>query len=144
MTTTPGIDAYARRLDERLAEVASDQADTPAPKEVQTRITGIDMARGLAMFAMTVVHFVGFRENDGEALATIASVFRGRAMPLFVMLGGIGVTFLTRRSTTPERDLIIRAAMLFALGLLLTEHIDRIAIILQSYGAFFILSLIHI
>ncbi len=98
------------------------------------------MARGLAMFAMTVVHFVNFRENEGETLATLASHFRGRAMPLFVMLGGIGVTYLTRRSKTPERDLIIRAIMLFALGLVLTEYVDRLAIILQSYGLFFILA----
>lgn len=114
----------------------------PAPEAVAPakpkRITGIDVARGIAMFGMTVVHFVAFRENEGETLATIASVFRGRAMPLFVMLGGIGVTFLTRRSATPERDLIIRAVMLFFLGLGMQEYIDRIAIILQSYGLFFL------
>ena len=98
------------------------------------------MARGLAMFAMTVVHFVAFFRDEGEPLADAASVFDGRAMPLFVMLGGIGVTFLTRSSSTPERDLIIRAVMLFALGLFLTEYVDRIAIILQSYGLFFVVA----
>ena len=113
--------------------------ESPTPARSK-RITGIDMARGIAMFSMTVVHFVAFFENEGETLATIASVNRGRAMPLFVMLGGIGVTFLTRRAATPERDLIIRAVMLFALGLFLTEYVDRIAIILQSYGLFFVIA----
>ena len=106
------------------------------------RITGIDMARGLAMAGMVVVHFVNFRQDEGAALATLAELFRGRAMPLFMLLGGIGVTFLVRRSTTPERDLVLRAAMLFGLGLFLTEHIDRLAIVLQSYGLFFVLAAI--
>lgn len=116
----------------------------PAPTEQKKsgRIVGIDMARGIAMFAMTVVHFVNFREDPGADLATFAELFRGRAMPLFMMLGGVGVTFLTRRSSTPSRDLIIRAVMLFALGLFMTEHVPRLAIVLQSYGLFFILAIV--
>ena len=114
----------------------------PAEKpKKRPRIVGIDMARGIAMFGMTVVHFVNFREDDG-ALATFAELFRGRAMPLFMMLGGIGVTFLTRRSSTPSRDLLIRAVMLVALGLFMTEHVPRLAIVLQAYGLFFILSIV--
>ena len=143
---TPGIDANARRV-ELMGQsaligrqVAVEEPPVLPPPAKKPRITGIDVARGVAMFGMTVVHFVAFRENEGETLATIASVFRGRAMPLFVMLGGIGVTFLTKRSATPERDLIIRAVMLFFLGLAMQEYIDRIAIILQSYGLFFLLA----
>lgn len=104
------------------------------------RIIGIDMARGIAMFGMTVVHFVNFREEPGADLATLAEAFRGRAMPLFMMLGGVGVTFLTKRSTTPARDLLVRAVMLFALGLVMTEHVPRLAIVLQSYGLLFVLA----
>ncbi len=92
------------------------------------------------MFAMTVVHFVNFREEPGAGLGTFAELFRGRAMPLFLLLGGLGVTYLTRRSTTPERDLLLRAVMLFALGLFMTEHVPRLAIVLQSYGLFFVVS----
>ena len=58
------------------------------------RITGIDMARGIAMFLMTIVHFVAWWEGEG-ALFTAAELVRGRAMPLFMLLGGVGVTIMT-------------------------------------------------
>ena len=104
------------------------------------RITGIDLARAIAMAGMVVVHFVAWWEGDG-ALATVGENVRGRAMPLFMLLGGIGVTLMTSRSTTPARNLVIRAVMLFALGLFLTETIDRVAIVLQSYALFFLLAI---
>jgi len=103
------------------------------------RIEGIDVARGIAMAAMTITHFVAWREGDGT-LHAAAELFRGRAMPLFMLLGGVGVTLLTRRSAAPARTLLVRSAMLMSLGLLLTEHIDRLAIVLQSYAVLFILA----
>lgn len=104
-----------------------------------TRIHGIDMARGLAMAGMTVVHFVAFWEGEG-ALFTAASLFDGRAMPLFMLLGGLSVTLMAQRASTPDRNLLIRAAMLLALGLFLTEFVERLAIVLQAYAAFFVLA----
>ena len=105
------------------------------------RIHGIDMARGIAMFLMTIVHFVAWWETDG-ALATAAELSRGRAMPLFMLLGGVGVTIMTRRSSTPTRNLLIRAVMLLALGFVLTEYVDRLAIVLQAYALFFVLAIV--
>ena len=105
------------------------------------RITGIDMARGIAMFLMTIVHFVAWWEGEG-ALFTAAELVRGRAMPLFMLLGGIGVTIMTSRSTTPTRNLLIRAAMLLVLGFVLTEYVDRLAIVLQAYSLFFVLAIV--
>jgi len=105
------------------------------------RITGIDMARGIAMFLMTIVHFVAWFEGEG-GLFTAAELTRGRAMPLFMMLGGVGVTLMTARATTPTRNLLIRAAMLLALGFVLTEYVDRLAIVLQAYALFFVLAIV--
>lgn len=62
-------------------------------------------------------------------------------MPLFMLLGGVGVTLLTARSATPNRDLAIRAVLLFSLGLYLTETIDRLAIVLPSYGLLFVIAM---
>lgn len=104
------------------------------------RITGIDLARAIAMAGMVIVHFVAWWEGDG-ALAMIAEHVRGRAMPLFMLLGGIGVTLMTSRTTTPTRNLLLRAVMLFGLGVFLTENIERVAIVLQSYGLFFLLAI---
>ncbi len=107
----------------------------------QGRITGIDAARGVAMAGMVTVHFVNWREGDGP-LYTAAGLLSGRAMPLFMLLGGLGVTLLVRRAATPTRNLLIRAVLLFGLGLVLTEYIDRLAIVLQAYGLFFVLAIV--
>lgn len=105
------------------------------------RIHGIDLARGIAMFFMTIVHFVAWWEGEGS-LFTAAELSRGRAMPLFMLLGGVGVTIMARRSSTPTRNLLIRAVMLLALGFLLTEFVDRLAIVLQAYALFFVLAVV--
>lgn len=99
------------------------------------------MARGIAMFLMTIVHFVAWWEGEG-GLFTAAELVRGRAMPLFMLLGGIGVTIMTSRSATPTRNLLIRAVMLLALGFVLTEYVDRLAIVLQAYSLFFVLAIV--
>ncbi len=105
------------------------------------RITGIDMARGIAMALMVIVHFVAWWEGEG-ALFTAAELVRGRAMPLFMLLGGVGVTLMTARTATPTRNLLIRAAMLLVLGFVLTEYVDRLAIVLQAYALFFVLAIV--
>jgi uncharacterized membrane protein YeiB len=117
-----------------------DPADIPVQEVTSARITGIDMARGIAMAGMVIVHFVAWWETDG-ALSSAAELVRGRAMPLFMLLGGVGVTLMTTRTHTPTRNLLIRAVMLMALGLFLTEHVERIAIVLQSYSLFFLLAI---
>lgn len=105
------------------------------------RIKGIDMARGLAMAGMVVVHFVSRFQEPDRTLTEAAGLFHGRAMPLFMLLGGVGVSLLTTRSATPNRDLAIRAVLLFSLGLYLTETIDRLAIVLPSYGLLFVVAM---
>lgn len=105
-----------------------------------SRVTGLDVARALAMVGMTVAHFVEHDAATGLG-GSVRDFVDGRAMPLFVLLGGIGVTFLTRRAPRPDRDLAVRAAILFPLGLWLQEATTDIAIILQYYAIFFLLSI---
>ena len=96
---------------------------------------------GIAMVLMTIVHFVAWWEGDG-VLFTIAELSSGRAVPLFMLLGGIGVTIMTQRSSTPTRNLAIRAALLLGLGFALTAVVDRLAIVLQAYALFFVLAIV--
>lgn len=103
---------------------------------VASRITGIDLARAVAMLGMVIAHYA-WPDGSQGALDELATAVKGRAMPLFVMLGGLGVTILASRSASPDRTLIIRAAMLYPLGLALQELTTFIAIILQSYALFF-------
>ncbi len=103
------------------------------------RIHGIDLARGLAMFGMVVAHYVWARLDTGPA-AAVARAMEGRAMPLFMLLGGVGVVLVTRRSANPDRGLVIRAVILLGIGLLLDATVDRLAIVLQFYGLLFLLA----
>lgn len=114
--------------------IAAD-ATTTSPAKTG-RIEGIDLARAAAMFGMVVVHYVATDGTEGS-LGTIAEAMVGRAMPLFMMLGGIGVHLATARSKTPDRDLLFRAVILLLLGMTVHELTARIAIVLQSYGLFF-------
>lgn len=114
-----------------LATVAA-----PAKAEPLTRIIGIDVARAIAMLAMLIVHYI-WPDESGSILDTTARSLSGRAMPLFMLLGGIGVTLASRRSTSRTRDLLVRALILTALGLVLHETSVWVAVVLQSYGLFF-------
>ena len=51
------------------AATTTTKTDAIAPKS--KRITGIDMARGIAMAGMTVVHFVAWWEGQGALLSLI-------------------------------------------------------------------------
>ncbi|MEM9562867.1 MAG: heparan-alpha-glucosaminide N-acetyltransferase domain-containing protein [Actinomycetota bacterium] len=117
-----------------------DVARIAEPTRVRTgRIDGIDLARGLAMLGMVIVHYVWAADDTGPA-AALARAMDGRAMPLFMMLGGIGVVLVSQRSATPDRGLIIRGAILFVLGLLLDSLDTWIAIVLQFYGLLFVVA----
>ncbi len=99
------------------------------------RVAGIDVARAFAMFGMLVTHYVLSRNTI--VLSDIPIRFAGRAMPLFVILGGLGVTLMTKRSAVPDRALLFRGALLFTLGMALTHYSERIAVILPAYGLLF-------
>ena len=112
---------------------------TPITPPRAGRIVGLDVARAMAMLGMVIVHYA-WAEGTGELADTVAEAMVGRAMPLFMTLGGIGVVLATTRSKTPDRDLLIRAAVLFVLGMVVHELTARIAIVLQAYGLFFALA----
>jgi peptidoglycan/LPS O-acetylase OafA/YrhL len=104
------------------------------------RVHGLDVARALAMVGMVIAHYV--EQDSGTGIgATVRAFVDGRAMPLFMVLGGVGISFLVRRSTDPDRDLLIRAGILFPMGLILQELTDGIAIILQYYALFFVIAI---
>lgn len=105
---------------------------------------GLDVARSLAILGMLFAHFgsevAAITGGDDWAVRVVRFV-DGRAMPLFVLLSGAGVTLLLRRSTRPVRELGGRAALLLVIGLLL-EYTTPVAVILQVYALFFLLALV--
>lgn len=103
------------------------------------RLHGLDVARALAMIGMLIAHYVEGDTGSGFG-ATARDFVDGRAMPLFMVLGGVGISFLERRSPAPDRDLVARAVILLPMGILLQELTTDLAIILQYYALFFVVA----
>ncbi|MCZ8522639.1 MULTISPECIES: DUF418 domain-containing protein [Paenibacillus] len=69
------------------------------------RLTGLDLARALAILGMILVNYklAMAAENGGPSwLVELAGVLEGRASALFVMLAGIGFSLMTRRARLGE------------------------------------------
>ena len=98
----------------------------------ETRVIGVDVARAAAVFGMVVVNFktVMVVESAGpEWLVWMTGLLDGRAAATFVVLAGVGISLLSRRSresgalVAVARDrgtLIRRAVFLFLFGLAYT------------------------
>jgi uncharacterized membrane protein YeiB len=104
-----------------------------------SRLLGVDVARSMAILGMLVAHYA---RPDENGWAGPSDFVNGKAMPLFVLLGGVGLTLLTDRARHPARAVLGRAALLAVLGLLLVEHVPLIAVILHFYAAYFVLGLL--
>jgi len=107
-----------------------------------SRLYALDVARAAAIFGMIIVN-VGPYNTDGWA-SWIVRALNGRASILFVVLAGIGVTFLARRSLTKgitrRSTLLWRGLLLLALGLALQALDHGVNVILPTYAALFFLA----
>lgn len=107
---------------------------------VAPRIVGLDVARGLAILGMFVAHAVP-RDGESELLVD------GRSSILFATLAGVSLGIMTGADRPIARDrridrslsIVMRALMLFLLGLVLVSLDSGIAIILDYYGIMFLL-----
>ena len=111
------------------------------------RVVGYDVARALAIMGMVIVNFkLTMSAYTGNAmLLGFTSLFEGRASALFVILAGVGISFITRPAHTEvlamsavKAKLIKRGVTLMALGLCLVPIWP--ADILHFYGLYFVLS----
>ncbi|MBL4660296.1 MAG: DUF418 domain-containing protein [Alcanivoracaceae bacterium] len=116
---------------------------------MKQRIIGFDVARALAVFGMVVVNFkIAMGAKTGSTiLLWFASLFEGRASALFVVLAGIGITFLTnadRKSNNSSSikhartSLIKRGLLLVVIGLAYSPI--WVADILHFYGFYFLIA----
>ncbi len=104
------------------------------------RIVGVDVARGLAILGMFVAHAVP-RAADTELLVD------GRSSILFATLAGVSLGIMTGAERPMARDrridrslsIVLRALILFLLGLVLLTLDSGIAIIVDYYGIMFLL-----
>ncbi|MDZ5077828.1 DUF418 domain-containing protein [Nesterenkonia sp. HG001] len=104
----------------------------------------LDAARGLAVIGMIAVN-TGPRGDNG-LLEMLYRVPYGRASLLFVLLGGIGISLMTRRARErqtplPWGSLLWRCLLLLLGGLALQELDHDVAVILQIYGLLILLAI---
>lgn len=107
-----------------------------------SRLYALDVARAFAVFGMIIVN-VGPYTTDGWA-SLFVRAFNGRASILFVILAGIGVTFLARRALTKgvtrRSTLLWRGLLLFVIGIALQVLDHDVNVILPTYAALFFLA----
>ncbi|MCU1682104.1 MAG: hypothetical protein JWQ81_2843 [Amycolatopsis sp.] len=135
-----------------LADREAGVRDTPAqvvePPGRTNRLTGIDVARGLAVLGMYAVH-VGPDTTKPGLAGAIFKPFEGHPASLFAVLAGVSISLMAgghRPKTGRARTRIgwklgTRAPLMIALGLWLTNLDTGYLIILAYYGVTFIFAI---
>ncbi|WDF34408.1 heparan-alpha-glucosaminide N-acetyltransferase domain-containing protein [Arthrobacter agilis] len=118
-------------------------------KPAARRLTGIDAARGVALFGMMSTHVLPLYVAGTSDASWTALLFSGRASGLFAVVAGIGLALLTG-GRSPHRDatlsadrsgIAVRAVIIALIGLVLGGVETNIAIILFHYGVLFLVAL---
>jgi uncharacterized protein len=113
------------------------------------RVIGIDTARGLAVLGMYGAH-VGITEAfDWPRPETWLDVVNGRSSILFALLAGVSIAIISGGARPVDGTelvqartrILVRAALIFALGGLLEWLDSGIAVILPTYAALFVIAL---
>ncbi|MET0435355.1 MAG: heparan-alpha-glucosaminide N-acetyltransferase domain-containing protein [Cellulomonas sp.] len=108
------------------------------------RITGVDVARGLAVLGMLTAH-VGPGGPDDPWPWSLAQVVDGRSAALFVLLSGISVALISGGSTPvtgvrrvqARAKILVRAFAVLGIGVAVILLGTPIAVILPTYAVLF-------
>lgn len=135
MASAPGLTSRLGRLWSRF--------DGPS------RLSGVDLARGLAVLGMLAAHLLDTERvltPDPESWITLVN---GRSSILFAVLAGLSIALVTggtrplpaeRRPRAAAR-LAMRGAMLWVIGVLLVMTGVPVYVILPAYAVLFVLAL---
>ncbi len=113
------------------------------------RVAGVDLARGLAVLGMFAAHLLWIREVfDWGDPTTWIHIVDGRSSILFATLAGVSIGLVTGGPSplagsameTARLRLVVRAFLLWLLGLLLDSTGVPVYVILQAYGILFVLA----
>nr|BBJ48929.1 hypothetical protein SAVMC3_15580 [Streptomyces avermitilis] len=130
------------------AEAMSAARAGPSRTSSTGRLIGLDLARGLAVIGMYTAH-LGTDPSEGGPLGWVTEVTRGRFPALFALLAGFTLIILTgrpqprtgRAGRQAMGRVLIRSAVLIALGYALAYLDTPIDVILAAYGVIFALAL---
>jgi uncharacterized membrane protein YeiB len=113
------------------------------------RVTGVDLARGLAVLGMFAAHLLWIRDPfSWTDASTWVAVVEGRSSILFATLAGVSIGLATGGRTPPSgedlrtarRRLVVRAVILWVLGILLILTGVPVFVILPAYALLFFLA----
>ncbi len=113
------------------------------------RVAGVDLARGLAVLGMFAAHLLWIREPFAwtDALTWVA-VVEGRSSILFATLAGVSIGLATGGRTPPAGEelrtarlrLLVRAVLLWVIGIALVLTGVPVYVILPAYALLFFLA----
>jgi uncharacterized membrane protein len=110
-------------------------------------VTGVDLARGLALLGMMAKHV--FDDVTGHGPTATGLIASGRAATTFALVAGVSIAFLSggrrilhgRARTAAAAGLAVRALLIGTIGLLLGLAGSGIELILVYYAVFFLLTI---
>jgi len=113
------------------------------------RITGVDIARCLALLGMMATHILYATDPSGDRVTWHQQIAGGRSAALFAVLAGVSVALVTGRGqplhgrglSAARAGLVARALAIGLVGLLLGELGSGVAVILTYYAMLFVLAL---
>lgn len=138
----------ARHLIETTSKKPKSQANS---HRSQTRLLGVDVARGMAFLGMVIIHILpGYDENSGSP-TPIWTIFSGNAAALFALLAGVSLAFMTggRSPYTGAKriralvSIATRSLILLAIGMTinLVGEASGVLNILPYYGLMFFIAI---
>lgn len=118
------------------------------PGAARPRVTGVDVARGVALLGMMAVHVFDTFDEGGSPSATTV-IAGGRSAATFALVAGVSLAFLSggrrvvqgRARSATAAGLAVRALLIGAIGLLLGLTETGIAVILVFYAVLFLLAI---
>lgn len=137
---------------EDLADVVheSDDPSEDARLAPGRRVTGIDLARSLALLGMMAVHLIDPRDATG-AMTWQWRISAGNAAAVFALLAGVGIALSTggarrprgRRHLGASVSTLVRAVLIGLVGLTLGAFVASNAalVILPYYAVLFVLAI---
>ncbi len=116
--------------------------------ERKLRITGLDLARGLAVVGMIGAH-LDLPEDLSWSPSSWQALVYGRAAPLFAVLAGVSIALLSGAARPVSGDdlvrartrIMVRAGWVFLIGGLLEQLGAPVYVILGVYAVLFVLAL---
>ena len=113
------------------------------------RIGGVDLARGLAVLGMFAAHLLWIDAFDWADAGSWIGVVNGRSSILFATLAGVSIGLVTggriplrgEALTIARLRLVVRACLLWLLGIVLVATGVPVYVILPAYAILFLLTL---